>query len=71
MAAESIGVYSVSTLPQYRRKGYAESLMRQVVAQYTRETGIERSVLQATRAGFDMYRKMGYRAVSHFTVYMS
>lgn len=71
MAAESIGIYSVGTLPGYRRKGYAESLIRQAIAHYTRRTGIERTVLQATRAGFDMYRKMGYRAVSHFTVYMS
>jgi ribosomal protein S18 acetylase RimI-like enzyme len=71
VAADSIGIYSVSTLPQYRRKGYAESLMRQVIAEYTRRTGIHRTVLQATRAGFDMYRKMGYRAVSHFSVYMT
>jgi ribosomal protein S18 acetylase RimI-like enzyme len=71
VAAESIGIYSVSTLPQYRRKGYAESLMRQVIAEYTRRTGLERTVLQATRAGFDMYKKMGYRAVSHFSVYMT
>jgi len=71
VAADSIGIYSVSTLPHYRHRGYAESLMRQVVATYTRQTGIERTMLQATRAGFDMYRKMGYRVVSHFTVYMT
>ena len=71
VAADSIGIYSVSTLSPYRRKGYAESLMRQVIGQYTRQTGIERAVLQATRAGFDMYRKMGFRPVSHFTVYMT
>ncbi len=71
VAAGSIGIYSVSTLPQYRRKGYAESLMRQVIGEYSRATGLERSVLQATRAGVEMYRKMGYREVSHFTVYMT
>lgn len=71
LAADAIGIYSVSTLPQYRRKGYAEAMMRQVIAEYTRRTGVERTVLQATRAGFDMYKKMGYRAVSHFSVYMT
>jgi GNAT superfamily N-acetyltransferase len=71
VAANSIGIYSVSTLPQYRRKGYAEALMRQVIGDYSRATGLQRSVLQATRAGLEMYRKMGYRAVSHFTVYMT
>lgn len=71
VAANSVGIYSVSTLPQHRRKGYAECLMRQVIAHYSKSTGIDRTVLQATRAGFDMYRKMGFRPVSHFTVYMT
>jgi GNAT superfamily N-acetyltransferase len=70
-AAASIGIYSVSTLSQYRRKGFAEALMRRVVAQYTESTGIERTVLQATRSGFEMYLKMGYRPASHWTVYMT
>ncbi len=70
VAAGALGVYSVSTVASHRRKGYAEALMRQVLGQYWRNTGIERTVLQATRAGFDMYLKMGYRPVSHFTVYM-
>lgn len=71
VAADAIGLYSVATLPQHRRRGYAESLMRQVIGAYTKTTGIERTILQATRAGFQMYAKMGYRPVSHFTVYMS
>ncbi len=71
LAADAIGIYSVSTLPQYRHNGYAESLMRQVIDDYTRRTGITRTVLQATRAGFDMYKKMGYRPVSHFSVFMT
>ncbi len=70
-SAEAIGIYSVGTIPQYRRKGYAESLMRQVIAHCSQKFGIERTVLQATRAGYDMYRKMGYREVGHFTVYMT
>lgn len=71
VAAGAIGIYSVSTLPQYRRHGYAEALMRRVLEKYRDETGIETTVLQATRAGYDMYLKMGYRPVSRFTVYMT
>lgn len=71
IAAGAIGIYSVGTVPPHRRKGYAESLMRQVIAHYTRTLGIERTVLQATRAGYDMYRKMGYRDVGHFSVFMT
>jgi GNAT superfamily N-acetyltransferase len=71
VAANSIGIYSVGTLPEFRRRGFAEALMRVVIDEHRMETGIERTVLQATRAGYDMYLKMGYRPVSHFTVYMT
>jgi GNAT superfamily N-acetyltransferase len=71
MAAGAIGIYSVSTLPQYRRRGYAEALMRCVIEKYRAEAGTETTVLQATRSGYDMYLKMGYRPVSRFIVYMT
>ena len=70
VAAGAIGIYSVSTLPQFRRRGYAEALMRAVLAKVRDETGVQTTVLQATRAGYDMYVKMGYRPASRFTVYM-
>lgn len=70
VAAESIGVYSVMTLPDERRHGYAEALMRTVLREVSARTGIERTVLQATRAAHSMYRRMGYRDVTNFSVYM-
>jgi ribosomal protein S18 acetylase RimI-like enzyme len=71
IAEGSIGLYSVSTLMQFRHKGYAEALMRDVIRSYAEQTGLERTVLQATRLGYEMYLKMGYRPVSRFVVYMS
>ncbi len=71
VASNAIGIYSVSTLPQHRRKGYAERLMRDVIASYRKSHGLETTVLQATRAGMPMYTKMGYRAASHISVYMT
>jgi GNAT superfamily N-acetyltransferase len=71
VAEDSIGLYSVSTLAQFRHKGFAEALMRQVIESYSEQTGLERTVLQATRLGYEMYVKMGYRPVSRFVVYMS
>jgi ribosomal protein S18 acetylase RimI-like enzyme len=71
LAAGAAGVYSVSTAPAFRRHGYAEALMRHVLAEYARERGIERTVLQATRAGYAMYQKMGYREVTRFSVYIT
>ena len=70
IACDAIGVYSVSTLPEFRRHGYAEAFMRQVLQEATKVTGIERTVLQSTRAGHEMYRRLGYRDVTRFSVYI-
>lgn len=70
VAAEAIGVYSVSTIPEFRGRGFAEVFMRQVLQEATKVTGIQRTVLQSTRAGYEMYRQMGYREVTNFSVYI-
>jgi ribosomal protein S18 acetylase RimI-like enzyme len=71
VAAGAVGVYSVATLPRYRKQGYAEALMRRALAEATAETGVECTVLQTTRAGLHMYERMGYRPVTSFSVYMA
>ena len=67
---EAVGLYSVATLPEFRRKGYAEALMRQVLQDAARVSGLQRTVLQATRAGYQTYLKMGWREVTRFSVYI-
>ena len=69
--ANVIGVYSVGTMPGWRRRGYAEQLMRTVLAQLTLETGIERTILQATSEGFRVYQRMGYRRVTQFSIFLT
>lgn len=66
-----IGLYSVATLPQHRRRGFAEAIMRQVIQDISRRTGIDRTVLQATSSGLALYEAMGYRTVTKFEVYIS
>lgn len=66
-----VGLYSVGTLPGHRGRGYAESLMRHVLATIREETGIERSVLQSTRSGHHLYTKMGFRPVTNYTVFIT
>lgn len=61
------GLYSVATLPGYRRKGYAAATMRQALG---REGGEEPTVLQSTQEGLSLYEKMGYRAVTKFRVFI-
>ena len=70
-AAGVIGIYSVGTMPGWRRRGYAEQLMRSVLTEVSRETGIERTILQATTEGFRMYQQMGYRRVTQFSIYLT
>ena len=66
----AVGIYSLATLPHAQRCGYAEALMRHALETAHRETGIERTILQTTRAGIGLYKRMGYRPVTNFTVYL-
>ncbi len=66
-----IGLYSVATVPAYRRLGYAEAIMRQVIANAVQNDGVARTVLQSTRSGLSLYEKMGYRTVTNFNVYIA
>ena len=69
VAADAIGVYAVATLPGHEHKGYGEAMTRHALALAQRESGVERSILQATAAGLPLYRQMGYHVVTHFVVY--
>lgn len=66
---DAIGVYNVGTLPDSRRLGYGEAVMRYALADARREHGIERSILQSTPAGYRLYQRMGYRTVTKVAVY--
>jgi len=71
ITGDVVGLYSVATLPECRRLGYAEAIMRNVVEQAGRSTGIERTVLQATQSGISLYKRMGYQTVTNFNVYIA
>lgn len=71
ITAEVVGVYSVATLPQCRRHGYAEATMREVLRIARDRTGIEATVLQSTSSGMSLYEHMGYRKFTRFSVYIS
>jgi ribosomal protein S18 acetylase RimI-like enzyme len=66
-----IGLYSVATLPQHRRLGFAEAIMRQLIQQAEETRGVSRTVLQATSSGLSLYEAMGYRTVTSFNVFIS
>jgi ribosomal protein S18 acetylase RimI-like enzyme len=66
-----MGVYSLATMPEFRRMGYGEALLRCATAEVRRRTGLSRLVLQSTEAGYKLYRRMGFHDVTKFTVYLT
>ncbi|MCC6367213.1 MAG: GNAT family N-acetyltransferase [Bryobacterales bacterium] len=70
LGGDSIGVYAVATMPRMQRRGYGEALMRRALEQVRLETGITRSVLQSSAAGYQLYLRMGYRNMTRFSVYV-
>ena len=70
-AAGAVGVYSVSTVPLFERRGFAEAMLRHAVEERRRVSGFEQTVLQATQAGWSLYERLGYRQVTTFKVYLS
>ena len=64
-----LGVYSVATLKEHRRNGYAEAVVRHAVAEHRRHGFSGRLVLQSTPDGRRLYRAMGFRRTTRFAVY--
>jgi GNAT superfamily N-acetyltransferase len=55
-----IFLFLVATLPEARRKGYGEAVVRHALQAAHRATGIRRTVLHATEAGCPVYVRLGY-----------
>jgi len=68
---DALGVYSLSTLPECRRLGYGEAVLRAAIAAEQARTGIRRVVLQSTDAGYSLYRRLGFNEVAKFSVYLT
>jgi ribosomal protein S18 acetylase RimI-like enzyme len=68
-AAGAVGVYNVATLPGHQGCGYGEAIMRYALDRAREQHGIERTVLQSTREGLKLYRRMGYSEVTKVAVY--
>ena len=66
-----LGVYNVATLPEQRRRGFGESIMRYALADAQRALGVQPIVLQSTPAGLRLYERMGFRKVARVSVYAS
>jgi hypothetical protein len=60
----------VATLPHKQKRGYAEAVMRYSLSEAQKATGIQRSLLHATKEGYPIYLRMGYRETARFMGYV-
>lgn len=64
-----LGIYSVATMPDFRRRGYGEAAVRHAVARL-RELGAEGPVvLQSSPGAYSLYRSMGFRSRTRFYIF--
>ncbi|WP_213803982.1 GNAT family N-acetyltransferase [Granulicella sp. dw_53] len=63
-------LFLVATLPEARRKGYADAVIRHALNAAYEATGIRRTVLHASNDGAPVYLRMGYRPIGNFMGYL-
>jgi ribosomal protein S18 acetylase RimI-like enzyme len=67
--AGALGIYSVATLKEHRRRGYAEAIVRYLVAERRKQGFTGPLVLQSTPDGRRLYWALGFRRTTRFAVY--
>lgn len=63
------GLYCVGTIPAARRRGYGAALTVAPLLDARRE-GFRTGVLQATEMGLGVYRRLGFREICRFGLYL-
>lgn len=64
-----LGLYSVATLPECRRRGYGEMAVRHAVAR-SREAGARGPlVLQSSPGAYSLYKSLGFRRRTRFFIF--
>jgi ribosomal protein S18 acetylase RimI-like enzyme len=65
----SLYVVWVSTMEEFRHRGYAEAVMRRSYEEASAASGLERVALHSSPAGIPLYQRMGFREVSRIYIY--
>jgi ribosomal protein S18 acetylase RimI-like enzyme len=64
----SAGIYYVSTLPDFRNKGFGLKIT-QAAMQAAQESGFKKVILQATPLGVPVYIRAGFKEYCHADIY--
>lgn len=59
--AKVAGIYSVATIPAYRKRGFASQLTQSVLA-FARKNNYHFAALQASASGLSLYKRLGFEA---------
>jgi len=64
----TFGLYMVSTLAEKQGLGFGQTIVQNALG-YAKSIGCEELVLQSTRAGINMYKKLGFEEVENHQIY--
>jgi len=67
-AEGALGIYSLGTLPDYRRRGFGEAVLRAALGERHER---QLMVLESTEAGYPLYRRLGFRDAARFSVFLT
>ncbi|GEM_PF-1919579 len=65
---DTIGIYGLTTLEQFRGKGIGTSLLRYAL-DFAKQKGFKNIILQATEDGFRLYKKIGFEVIASYYEY--
>ena len=67
-AENTFGLYMVSTVAEKQGHGFGQSIVQNAL-NYAKISGCEELVLQSTRAGINLYKKLGFEEVENHQIY--
>ena len=70
-SAGAAGLYSIGTLPEYRKRGFGEATVRWCIDRASEHRGQKAFVLQSSDIGFSLYKRLGFNTVTGFSVFKS
>ena len=63
------GIYTISTLPETRGKGYGGAITEACMADAVQK-GVDTAFLQSSKMGYSVYQRLGFEEICRFKIYI-